>query len=203
VDLIAELFTSAGAADYLGEPVTVAAHLLQSGALAESDGAPPELVAAALLHDIGHLPLPALPRPTRADGEQDPADRLSGRGAGGLTGHDLMAGTDNKHGARAAAWLAAWFPPGVTEPIRLHVPAKRYLCAVEPGYFALLSEASVYTLSVQGGPMTDDEARAFKASPYAEAAVSVRRWDDQAKDPRAEPPGFAHFAPLLDRLAGW
>jgi gamma-butyrobetaine dioxygenase len=201
VDLIAELFTSAAAADYLGEPVTVAAHLLQAGTLAEADRAPAELVVAALLHDIGHLTLPARPGPARANGAPDTAAELDP--AAGLTGHDLMAGTDNRHGARAAAWLAAWFPPAVTEPIRLHVPAKRYLCAVEPGYFALLSAASVYTLSVQGGPMTDDEARTFEASPYAEAAVAVRRWDDQAKDPTATPPGFAHFAPLLDRLAEW
>jgi gamma-butyrobetaine dioxygenase len=201
VDLIAELFTSAGAADYLGEPVTVAAHLLQSGALAESDGAPPELVAAALLHDIGHLPLPAHPMPAQPSPDLGgPGDHPGFDPADALTGRDLMAGTDNRHGARAAAWLAAWFPPGVTEPIRLHVPAKRYLCAVEPGYFGLLSEASVYTLSVQGGPMTHDEASAFEALPYAEAAVAVRRWDDQAKDPSAVPPGFAHFRPQLARL---
>jgi gamma-butyrobetaine dioxygenase len=186
VDVLGELFESAGAADYLGEPVTVAAHMLQAGALAEADGAPPELVAAALLHDIGHLPLPPHP------GGPDPV--------GGLTGHDLMAGTDNRHGASGAAWLAAWFPPEVTEPIRLHVPAKRYLCAVEPAYFGLLSEASVYTLSVQGGPMTPDEALAFEASRWAGDAISVRRWDDRAKDPVAEPPGFGHFRPLLERL---
>jgi gamma-butyrobetaine dioxygenase len=199
VDLIAELFTSAGAADYLGEPVTVAAHLLQSASLAEAAGAPPALVAAALLHDIGHLPLPA-PASSSGPDAVPPTDAVPG-GAVGLTGHDLMAGTDNRHGARAAAWLSAWFPPAVTEPIRLHVQAKRYLCAVEPAYFGLLSEASVYTLSVQGGPMTAAEARAFEASPHAEAAIAVRRWDDLAKDPSAEPPDFAHFAPILDRLA--
>jgi phosphonate degradation associated HDIG domain protein len=177
-DAIAELFGSQGATDYLGEPVTVAAHLLQAGALAEAAGAPPALVAAALLHDVGHLSL-------------DPA---------GLTGRALMEGTDNRHGARGAAWLARWFPPAVTEPIRLHVPAKRYLCAVEPSYFALLSEASVYTLSVQGGPMSSGEAREFAAHPHAADAadaVAVRRWDDEAKDPAASVPGFEHFRPLL------
>jgi gamma-butyrobetaine dioxygenase len=178
-DAIAELFGSAGAADYLGEPVTLAAHLLQAGALAEAAGAPPALVAAALLHDVGHFPV-----------AED-----------GLTGRDLMAGTDNRHGARGAAWLARWFPPAVTEPVRLHVPAKRYLCAVEPSYFGRLSEASVYTLSVQGGPMTEAEAREFAAHPYAADAVRVRRWDDEAKDPAATPPGFAHFRPLLEELA--
>jgi gamma-butyrobetaine dioxygenase len=178
-DAIAELFGSQGATDYLGERVTVAAHLLQAGALAEAAGAPPALVAAALLHDVGHLSLDSA----------------------GLTGRELMAGTDNRHGARGAAWLARWFPPAVTEPIRLHVPAKRYLCAVEPSYFALLSEASVYTLSVQGGPMSSGEAREFEALPYAADAVAVRRWDDQAKDPAASVPGFEHFRPLLEELA--
>ena len=177
VDEIAELFGSAAAADYLGEPVTVAAHLLQAGALAEAAGAAPALVAAALLHDVGHLP-----------------------GVGDRTGRELMAGTDNRHGARGAAWLARWFPPAVTEPVRLHVPAKRYLCAVEPSYVALLSEASAYTLSVQGGPLSEAEVREFEALPHAADAVAVRRWDDQAKDPSADVPGFAHYRPLLEEL---
>jgi gamma-butyrobetaine dioxygenase len=178
---IAELFCSAGARDYLGEPVTVAAHLLQAGVLAEAAGAPPALVAAALLHDVGHL-----------RGADPSLAELSGR--------DLMAGHDNQHGERGAAWLSAWFPAAVTEPVRLHVAAKRYLCAVEPSYFALLSQASVYTLSVQGGPMSAARAREFEALRYAADAVAVRRWDDQAKDPAATVPEFAHFAPLLERL---
>ena len=182
VDQLAELLRSAGARDYLGEPVTVAAHLLQAGALAEAAGAPPALIAAALLHDVGHL-----------RGADPSAAELSGR--------ELMAGNDNRHGYRGAAWLSAWFPLAVTEPVRLHVAAKRYLCAVEPSYFALLSQASVYTLSVQGGPMTGPEAREFAAHPYAADAVRVRRWDDQAKDPLAEVPDFDHFRPLLDKLA--
>ena len=183
VDRLAGLFASAGAADYLGEPVTVAQHLLQAGALAQGDGAPDALVAAALLHDAGHLrgadPL--------AD-SQEPS------------GRELMAGTDNNHGERGAAWLARWFPPAVTEPVRLHVAAKRYLCAAEPGYLALLSPASVYTLSLQGGPMTAAEAAAFAAGRYAADAVAVRRWDDAAKDPEADVPGFARYRPLLAGL---
>ena len=106
--------------------------------------------------------------------------------------------TDNRHGAQNGV---ATEVPKVTEPIRLHVPAKRYLCAVEPSYFALLSEASVYTLSVQGGPMTAAEASEFEALTYATDAVAVRRWDDQAKDPSADVPGFDHYRPLLERLA--
>ena len=147
VDRLAELFASEGAADYLGEPVTVAQHLLQAGALAERAGAPAALVAAALLHDTGHL--------RGADPQADEQE---------LSGRELMAGTDNNHGERGAAWLARWFPPAVTEPARLHVAAKRYLCATEPGYLALLSPASVYTLSLQGGPMADGEAAAFAAA---------------------------------------
>jgi gamma-butyrobetaine dioxygenase len=186
VDRLAGMFASEGAADYLGEPVTVAQHLLQSGALAQRAGAPPALVAAALLHDAGHLrgtdPL--------ADGQE-------------LSGRELMAGTDNDHAERGAAWLARWFPPAVTEPVRLHVAAKRYLCAAEPGYSGLLSPASVYTLSLQGGPMTAAEARAFAAGGSAADAVAVRRWDDAAKDPAADVPGFAWYRPLLeDLLAG-
>jgi gamma-butyrobetaine dioxygenase len=183
VDRLAELFASEGAGEYLGEPVTVAQHLLQAGALAAAAGAPPALVVAALLHDAGHL--------RGADPLAD-ADELSGR--------ELMSGTDNDHGERGAAWLARWFPPSVTEPVRLHVAAKRYLCAVEPAYFALLSPASVYTLSVQGGPMTPAEAARFAAAPYAADAVEVRRWDDAAKDPDADVPGFDAYRPLIEGL---
>jgi gamma-butyrobetaine dioxygenase len=183
VDAIAELFASAGAADYLGEPVTVATHLLQAGALAEQAGAPSALVAAALLHDVGHL-----------RGDDALADGIE------VSGRELMAGTDNNHGERGAQWLAQWFPESVTEPVRLHVAAKRYLCAAEPSYFGQLSEASVYTLSVQGGPMTEAEAAEFERSPHAADAIAVRRWDDQAKDPSAATPGFPHFRALLSSL---
>ena len=89
----------------------------------------------------------------------------------------------------------------MTEPVRLHVPAKRYLCAVDTGYFGLLSAESVRTLSLQGGPMAAADVTAFESLPHARDAVAVRRWDDQAKDPAVSPPRFAHFAPLLEALA--
>jgi phosphonate degradation associated HDIG domain protein len=165
-DIIGELFAGPGARDYLGEPVTIGTHMLQAAALAEAAGADPELVAAALLHDIGHLR------------------------------HEA----DSRHGEAGARWLSRWFGEAVTEPVRLHVAAKRYLCAAEPGYFGLLSAESVRTLAVQGGPMTSDEQAAFEALPHARDAVAVRRWDDAAKDPAVTPPGFAHFAPLLAAL---
>ncbi len=111
-----------------------------------------------------------------------------------------MAGTDNNHGDRGAQWLAQWFPESVTEPVRLHIAAKRYLCAVEPAYFALLSEASVYTLTVQGGPMGAAAAAEFQRTPHAAAAIAVRRWDDQAKDPSADVPDFGYYRPLLTPL---
>jgi gamma-butyrobetaine dioxygenase len=175
-EVIAELFASEGLADYLGEDVTQAVHMLQTAALAERDGAGDALIAAALLHDVGHF-------------------------TGTVTGQDLMAGTDNRHSEQGADWLARWFGPEVTEPVRLHVDAKRYLCATEPGYLELLSPASVYTLGVQGGPMQGDELARFAASPHAADACRVRRWDDAAKDPGAPVPSFEHFAPVLRKLA--
>jgi gamma-butyrobetaine dioxygenase len=174
---IAGLFASEGAAAYLGEPVTQAAHLLQSGTLAERDGAGDAMVAAALLHDVGHF-------------------------AGTLTGHGSVHGSDLRHAEAGAAWLARWFGPEVTEPVRLHVAAKRYLCAVEPDYAAALSPASVYSLGVQGGPMHGAEITEFEATPYAAAAVQVRRWDDAAKDPAAAAHPFSHFESVLRALAG-
>jgi gamma-butyrobetaine dioxygenase len=123
-----------------------------------------------------------------------------GHFTGPVSGADLMSGTDNRHSHVGADWLAAWFPEAVTEPIRLHVAAKRYLCAVEPDYFDRLSEASVYTLNVQGGPMSTDEAARFAANPFATDAVALRRWDEAAKEPEAEVPSFDYYRPLLRRL---
>lgn len=183
VGRLAAMFASEGAGEYLGEPVTVAQHLLQAAALAAGAGAPPPLVAAALLHDVGQL-----------RGADPLADEQE------LSGRALMAGADNDHGGRGAAWLARWLGRPVTEPVRLHVAAKRYLCAVEPGYLALLSPASAYSLSVQGGPMSAGEAAAFAAAPYAGDAVAVRRWDEAAKDPAADVPGFDAYRPLLEAL---
>ena len=166
VQTIGDLFAGPGARDYLGEPVTIGEHMLQAGTLAEAAGAESPLVAAALLHDIGHL----------------------------------RSETDARHGEAGARWLSQWFGEAVTEPVRLHVAAKRYLCAVDAGYFGLLSAESVRTLSLQGGPMSAAEVAAFEALPHAREAVAVRRWDDQAKDPAVTPPRFAHFAPLLEAL---
>jgi gamma-butyrobetaine dioxygenase len=166
VETIGEMFAGPGARDHLGEPVPIGEHMLQAGALAEAAGAESPLVAAALLHDIGHL-----------------------------LGED-----EDRHGEAGADWLSQWFGDAVTEPVRLHVAAKRYLCAVDAGYFALLSAESVRTLSLQGGPMTAAEVAAFEALPFSRDAAAVRRWDDQAKDPAVTAPRFAHFAPLLEAV---
>jgi gamma-butyrobetaine dioxygenase len=176
VAIIADLFASEGAAGYLGEDLTQAAHMLQAAALAERAGAAGPLIAAALLHDVGHF-------------------------TGTVSGEQLMRGTDNRHGDQGAAWLSQWFGPEVTEPVRLHVEAKRYLCAAEPGYLERLSPASVYTLGVQGGPLRGAELAAFEATPHAAQACQVRRWDDEAKDPAAAVPPLSHYEPLLRRLA--
>jgi gamma-butyrobetaine dioxygenase len=176
VDAIAKLFANEGAAEYLGEAVSQAEHMLQAGMLAETAGASPSLIAAALLHDVGHF-------------------------QGVITGRDLMRGTDNRHSDTGADWLTRWFGPEVCEPVRLHVAAKRYLCAVEPTYFDQLSPASVHTLQVQGGPMRADEVAAFEAGGFAAQAVSLRRWDEAAKDAAVTAPGFNHFRPLLESLS--
>ena len=166
VEAIAELFAGPGARAYLGEAVTIGVHMRQAAALAEAAGAAAPLVAAALLHDVGHL----------------------------------RNETDARHGIAGARWLSQWFGEAVAKPVRLHVAAKRYLCATEPGYSALLSRESVRTLALQGGPMTPAQAAAFEALPFARDAVAVRRWDDEAKDPAATPPSFAHFEALLSGL---
>ena len=167
VETIGELFAGPGARDHLGEPVPIGEHMLQAGALAETAGAQGALVAAALLHDIGHL----------------------------LGDH-----TEDRHGEAGARWLSQWFGATVTEPVRLHVPAKRYLTGADADYLGLLSAESVRTLSLQGGPMTAAEVTAFEELPFFRDAVAVRRWDDQAKDPTVTAPPFAHFAPLLEPL---
>ncbi len=176
VRVIADLFAAEGAGEYPGEAVTQAQHMLQAAALAEGAGAAPELAAAALLHDVGHF-------------------------TGVLGGRQRVRGTGNRHGDQGADWLAQWFGPRVTEPVRLHVAAKRYLCAVEPGYFGGLSAASLHTLRTQGGPMTPAETAEFEASPWCQAALRLRRWDDAAKDPEAVVPAFGYYQPLLRQLA--
>ena len=168
VERIAALFAERGALRY-GEGVSQRAHALQAATLAERAGSDSTLVTAALLHDIGHL--------------------LDKRGE-----EAALRGIDTKHEAIGAGWLARYFGEAVCAPIRLHVAAKRYLCAVEPGYYERLSSASKLSIALQGGPMSEAEAAAFAAEPYAAEAVQLRRWDEAAKREDAATPTLDHFA---------
>ncbi len=175
VSFIADIFARRGAEEYLGEPVTIAEHMLQCAELAEQSGARDALVAAALLHDIGHFT------------NEFPADAAE-------------QGIDSVHEEAGAAVLRDFFPPVITDCVRHHVAAKRYLCATDPDYFARLSEASVLSLKLQGGPMSQAEAAGFARNPHLDDILQVRIWDDQGKDPAHQAPPFAHYRPLLERV---
>lgn len=168
------LLATRGSAQYSGEAVSQLEHALQTAWAAEQAGATAELVAAALLHDVGHL--------LHGHGE-DCADR----------------GVNDRHEDLGVWVLKSAFGPAVTEPIRLHVAAKRYLCSADPTYFGQLSAASVQSLRLQGGPMSDTEVREFESGPHFAAAVALRRWDEMAKVPGLATPDFAHFKSYLER----
>lgn len=172
IDDIVALFDTRGGRMYGAENVSQIEHALQCGALAEAADASPALITASLLHDRGHL--------VHELGD-DPAAR----------------GTDDVHQYQALPFLRATFPDAVLTPIRLHVDAKRYLCAAEPGYWDLLSFASRRSLELQGGIYTMEQAEAFIAQPGAHDAVSLRRWDDEAKVPGLATPGLAHYAEIM------
>ena len=173
---IASLFrtlTRGGDRGYGNDHVTQLAHALQCARQAEQTGATPALVAAALLHDIGHL--------INAD------DRAA-----------FQRGEDARHETLGARYLEQWFGPEVTVPVELHVEAKRYLTAIEAQYHDGLSTKSKQTLALQGGPFDSAEAAAFRALPHMSDAVALRRWDDGGKLPDAEVPPLEHFVPYLD-----
>ncbi len=174
VERIADLFDTRGTAAYLGEQVSMREHMLQAAHAAQCAGAAEPLVVAALLHDVGHF---------LHGFDEDAADR----------------GIDTGHEHAGADWLASWFAEPVCEPIRLHVAAKRYLCATDSDYLAVLSPASVHSLELQGGAFSAAESERFAALAYASAAVDVRRWDDAGKCPGMPVPTFEHFRPLLER----
>lgn len=117
--------------------------------------------------------------------------------------HDLgwlLHGGPRPHEQRGALHLERYFGPEVVEPVRLHVEAKRYLAAVEPGYRSLLSDASIRTMAVQGGPMAAAEAEAFLEEPFAADAVALRRLDDRAKVPGKNTPPLDHYVPMVESL---
>ncbi len=175
-DELLAIYEGAGAAAYFGEAVSVTEHSLQTAYFARSSDAPDGLVVAALLHDIGHMMEPVAD--DIADWKKDAAHERVG-----------------------SRWLALRFGPAVYEPVRLHVPAKRYLCATDPRYYGALSPASVLTLRLQGGPMSRTETEAFEAEPFFRDAILLRQWDDQGKIAGLPTPDFAHYLPLIERLA--
>jgi phosphonate degradation associated HDIG domain protein len=166
--MIGEIIEGKGHRLYGLSAINQRAHALQAAWLAERAGHDAALITACLLHDIGHMV---------HDLGQDPA----------------KDGIDDKHEDLGHAWLARWFGPEVTEPVRLHVAAKRYLCAAEPDYFSKLSKDSVRSLTLQGGPMSAAELAEYRSSPYAEAATTLRRFDEAAKVKDFATPPVAHF----------
>lgn len=174
IDDIFSIFRGFGSLHY-GEDVTQMEHILQCGHLARTDGASDALIAAALLHDIGQF----------LDDAGNAAEQK---------------GVDARHEVTGADYLSPFFPQNVTEPVRLHVAAKRYLCAAEPGYLEALSRASALSLRLQGGPYDAQEIRDFLALPAAEDAIRLRRYDDHGKKRDWEVPELESYRPLLESL---
>jgi phosphonate degradation associated HDIG domain protein len=173
IDEIFTVFREYGSEQYLGEQVSMTEHMLQAAYAAEQDGAPPRLVAAALLHDYGHFI------------------------------HDLPAdaaehGIDTRHEEVAHAFLSRHFGAEIAEPIRMHVAAKRYLCATDPSYLGELSPASLHSLDLQGGPFDTAEVAEFERSPHAEDAVRLRRYDDVGKVAGLATPDLEHYRAVLE-----
>lgn len=174
--MLTDMVAAKGADLYGGEAVTQEQHALQAAYLAEKDGQGAPVIVAALLHDVGHLFEPGFERA-------------------------MDLGKDGRHEDIGHAFLKRWFGPEVTEPVRLHVAAKRYLCATRSGYFESLSPASVHSLSLQGGPMSPDEVAAFERQAHYEAAVQVRIYDDLAKDAGRKTPPLGHFLSYVEMVA--
>ncbi|PZO44961.1 MAG: phosphohydrolase [Pseudanabaena frigida] len=171
LDEIFDIFATRGHAQYGGEPITQLEHGLQCATLAKEHAATPELITACLFHDLGHL---------LHDLGENPTEQA----------------IDDRHEYEGTKCLEQIFSPAVTEPIRLHVEAKRYLCAVDPNYRASLSENSESSLILQGGPFSSEEAAMFIAKPYAKSAVKLRIWDDRAKVVGLETPDLSSFVAI-------
>jgi phosphonate degradation associated HDIG domain protein len=173
---ILAIYGRRGSEAYFGENVSTTEHCLQAAYFAQIAGAPPGLVVAALLHDIGHLV------------DEVPLDIADWA-------------VDAHHEEIGGHWLAQRFRPEVSEPVRLHVPAKRYLLATDAKYFAKLSPASVITLKLQGGPMAAHEVAQFETEAYYKEAVRVRQWDDQGKVAGLKTPSLGDYRALIESLA--
>jgi phosphonate degradation associated HDIG domain protein len=171
VDDLFALFTLRGDETY-GEDVTQRQHALQTAHRARLSGDDDTLIVACLLHDVGQL--------------------LGGAGSAAEQGRDA------RHETSGAAFLADTFPDAILAPIALHVAAKRYLCCVEPAYREGLSDASLLSLSLQGGPFTSDEAATFLLQPFASEAVRLRQHDDGAKEVGLAVPGLSSYRDLIE-----
>jgi phosphonate degradation associated HDIG domain protein len=171
-DEVIDLMRARGGAAYFGEPVSQLEHALQTAHCAAQAGSPPELVVAALLHDIGHL---------LHDMPENVAD----------------ASIDTRHEIAGYEWLSARFGPTVAGPVRDHVAAKRYLCRVEPEYMTHLSPASIQSLQLQGGRFDNDEVNEFESRPRYRQSVALRRWDDEAKVPGLLVPPMEEYRVIL------
>jgi phosphonate degradation associated HDIG domain protein len=174
IDQIFNLFDRFGPLRY-GEDATQLQHALQVAELARRAGCSDTLIAASLLHDIGQF----------MDHAGDAAETL---------------GIDARHEISGASFLKRHFPAAIYDPVRLHVAAKRYLCAIEPGYRDGLSRASLLSLKLQGGPMTAAEVASFESEPFFKDAVTLRRFDDTGKQPDWQVPGLDTHRPLLEAL---
>ena len=175
VAFLADIFERRGGEEYLGEPVTMAEHMLQGACLAEQQGEDEEIIVATLLHDIGHFT--------------------------SQFGTFSMQDTHDKYHEEAGAKvLEPFFPAIVIDCVRHHVAAKRYICATDPKYFGELSEASRHSLKLQGGPMSAEEVAEFEKRPNVQEIVKVRHLDDAGKVAGMVTPGFAHYAPMVQRV---
>ena len=172
---LGDVFEFCGAEEYLGEPVTMAQHMLQGASLAVHQGLSNAVIAAALLHDIGHF--------------------TSEFGTFAMTDTH-----DRQHEVFGAKVLAPFFPAAVTQCVRHHVAAKRYLCATRGEYFSQLSAASVHSLQLQGGPMSATEVLEFEANPHLQDIIQVRLLDDAGKVADLQTYPFTHFVDLLQAL---